>query len=519
MAAADVLHGQQKLAWPSAARRFAQQFVDSPVVLGRRLLASFEHEGENPDFACSEDPSPLHGRIQQLPLLIQLATARGRIWRNRDLEEAGVQDGDAEALFIENGACLPHLLQWLVGVVWTPDVTNLGPSKAVAAQKVGGGERIVIDLVGGDAEFEVGERQGPEAAGQGSQRDGELTARKEPHTEIIAGDLILGRRDSIYRASLATESERNRFLAGLNVAPTRPEAAVAADNAASRPEAGAIIFGRLAEMWRKDFVECKVGGKALVAASTREKYLNHLANHILPRWKDTRLAEFRAKDVIDWLHETCESWYMMVDLRNIISGIITKAQEWEIIPESFANPMQRVKLPKKWEVREKRILDEDQTARVLARLEDPDLLINETFLDTGARISEVTGLRIKHVDLESGTVRIEQRNWRGDIDEPKTEKSKRTLVLGGLCERYKAWIASLPRKGPEDWVFPQADDPVKPRWDSGVRKALKLAAAAEGCDFPGFGPIPSGAPTSPGGRRLAGRQSRLPKSPATRTRR
>jgi hypothetical protein len=25
-------------------------------------------------------------------------------------------------------------------------------------------------------------------------------------------------------------------------------------------------------------------------------------------------------------------------------------------------------------------------------------------------------------------------------------------------------------------------------WDSGVRKALKLAAAAEGCDFPGFGP-------------------------------
>ena len=25
-------------------------------------------------------------------------------------------------------------------------------------------------------------------------------------------------------------------------------------------------------------------------------------------------------------------------------------------------------------------------------------------------------------------------------------------------------------------------------WDSGVRKALKQAAAAEGCDFPGLGP-------------------------------
>jgi hypothetical protein len=29
--------------------------------------------------------------------------------------------------------------------------------------------------------------------------------------------------------------------------------------------------------------------------------------------------------------------------------------------------MQRVKLPKKWEVREKRILTEDQATRVLAR--------------------------------------------------------------------------------------------------------------------------------------------------------
>ena len=40
-----------------------------------------------------------------------------------------------------------------------------------------------------------------------------------------------------------------------------------------------------------------------------------------------------------------------------MSGVITKAQEWELLPETFANPIHRVKLPKKWEVREKRILD------------------------------------------------------------------------------------------------------------------------------------------------------------------
>ncbi|HEV3331394.1 MAG TPA: hypothetical protein VG096_10455, partial [Bryobacteraceae bacterium] len=48
----------------------------------------------------------------------------------------------------------------------------------------------------------------------------------------------------------------------------------------------ALIFGKLAEMWRADFVEREVGGRALIAASTRAKYINHLGNHILPRWKD-----------------------------------------------------------------------------------------------------------------------------------------------------------------------------------------------------------------------------------------
>jgi integrase len=188
----------------------------------------------------------------------------------------------------------------------------------------------------------------------------------------------------------------------------------------------------------------------------------------------------------------------MCGLRNAMSGVITKATDWEIIPRTFANPIQWVKLPKKWEVFEKRILSPEQTAQVMARLEEPNLLICETCLDTGTRISEVTGLMIKHVVLDKGIIRIEQRHCRGDIDVPKTAKSKRTLTLGGLTARYKDWIEGLRRKGPNDWVFPQDEDLGSPRWDSGVRKALKEAARSiradgapkedRGLDFPGFGP-------------------------------
>jgi integrase len=170
-----------------------------------------------------------------------------------------------------------------------------------------------------------------------------------------------------------------------------------------------------------------------------------------------------------------------------MSGIFTKAQEWELLPDSFANPMHRVRLPRKWEVRKKRILSPEQTMQVLGRLRDPVLLISQTCLETGARISEVTGLRIQHVDLQLGCVRIEQRHWRGDIDEPKTARSRRTLALGTLRERYRRWIGGLADGSAEGWVFPQQQDGKRPMWDSGVRKALKLAAEEEGCDFAGLG--------------------------------
>ena len=63
-----------------------------------------------------------------------------------------------------------------------------------------------------------------------------------------------------------------------------------------------------------------------MAAPTREKY------HILPKWKDARLADLRARVVLEWLQDEATSWHMMSDLRGVMSGIITKAIEWEILP-------------------------------------------------------------------------------------------------------------------------------------------------------------------------------------------
>jgi integrase len=291
----------------------------------------------------------------------------------------------------------------------------------------------------------------------------------------------LSRGDGAFNKKQA-EVVRDKFLLERNAAPSKCEAVIAERQPV---EIGAILFGKLAEMWRKDYVENPM---VKLAKPTRDKYSMRLDTHILPRWKDARLAELEnSKAILDWLQHECTSWHMMVDLRNVMNGIITRAQEWGIIPRTFANPMQWVKIGRKWTVREDRILDDDETASVFARLEDPQLLICETCLDTGTRISEAVGLQLKHFDPKKGTIRIEQRHCRGDVDEPKTKNSKRTLELGALVDRYCEWIVAKKITRPNDWIFFQEDDRSKPMWDSGVRKALKIAAVDAGCDFLGFG--------------------------------
>jgi integrase len=272
------------------------------------------------------------------------------------------------------------------------------------------------------------------------------------------------------------EVERDKFLATINK-PTVQEKIVD----------GLVLFTRMVDRYKAAHVEAQVAGRFLLAKPTRLKYLMHLEQRIVPQWGDRRLCEVNPDEVQQWLFETCDSWHMMNDLRGIMSGIYTKAEEWGYWPEGRRNPISRVKIGEKWSVRPERILTEEQTVRVLARLNDPNLLIIETTIATGVRISEILGLIWLHVDLQDGIIHIVQRNWRGDIDDPKSKTSKRPLTLGYLVDRYRV-KAAADNAQPDKWVFVRTDGSGLPLWDSGVRQALKRAAAAEGCDFPGLGP-------------------------------
>lgn len=71
----------------------------------------------------------------------------------------------------------------------------------------------------------------------------------------------------------------------------------------------------------------------------------------------------------------------------------------------------------------------------------------------GLRVSEIFGLRRGRIAGDSAS--IVERVSQGDVDTPKTEKSKRVVALSsGLQEDLKAWLAASPNTGPDGWLFP-----------------------------------------------------------------
>jgi integrase len=272
------------------------------------------------------------------------------------------------------------------------------------------------------------------------------------------------------------EIERDKFLAKLN-APTVDEAVqqVAAT--------GVALFGEVARMYKEGYL----GRENQIARPTREKEQFYLNQYIVPRWGELRLNQIQQQSVADWLHTTFDSWWTMHGVRAIMTRIYAYAEGHGLWEEGRRSPASRAKLGKKRYKYERRIFSFEETARVLARLEEPYRLIIETCIATGARISEILGLKWKHVALDAGTIKIEQRVWHQDVGQPKTDGSRRVLGIGELVERYQVKLAD-DGTDPDAFVFQQKRAPGRPLWDSGVRDALHQAAKAEGCDFQGLGP-------------------------------
>ena len=120
----------------------------------------------------------------------------------------------------------------------------------------------------------------------------------------------------------------------------------------------------------------------------------------------------------------------VLHMHRVLRSALQQAVRWQLLSR---NPADAVKPPRP-ERAEVRVLDEEQTARLLkaaagTRLYIPVLLA----MTTGMRRGEILGLRWADVDLGSRTLCVRQTLGRSEsgpiLGAPKTEKSRRVLTL------------------------------------------------------------------------------------------
>ena len=222
-----------------------------------------------------------------------------------------------------------------------------------------------------------------------------------------------------------------------------------------------IRFGELLDYYTEQFVK----NPEKLSVSTRAKYEAHIKNHLLPAWRDHMLCDIRPLDIDRWLSEKGKeqvsivagklvskpglSWNTRTDLRNLMSGIFTKAAEWGLWKAE--NPLAHVSVGKKKTARPHHKLTIEQTLGLLEALPADVRIICEVALYCTLRISEVLGLQWQHIDFNRGVLCVRQRFYRGDVDTVKSERSERDVAMGELAEDL---AALYPGDGhAEDYVF------------------------------------------------------------------
>ena len=254
-----------------------------------------------------------------------------------------------------------------------------------------------------------------------------------------------------------------------------------------------VTMGEFLDEYLRRFVR----RPGVIASTTRGKYESHIKNHIRPRFADVPMAMMNMGLIQDWLDSKEKlSDSTKSDLRNILCGVFTQAEEWGYWRDR-KNPARSVRMGAIEPVRHHRKLTVEQTMALLASLPQDVRLICEVALSLTLRISEVLGLRESNFDATAGTVTIDQRYHRGDVNRPKTSRAKRVLPLEWLTDR----VASLVTGNPDAWLFSirtkttrKTANGVKQcagrvcRDDNSMRRYfLRPAAERLGLYYPGFG--------------------------------
>ncbi len=200
--------------------------------------------------------------------------------------------------------------------------------------------------------------------------------------------------------------------------------------------------------------------------STAETTENRIRHHLLREFGEARLQSLTLKPLQAFLTAKAADFsrsivaHLRWDLRAIFRLAVAEGY-------TERDPTGALFTPKEAKVTAARVMTRKEAETHINALEQRERVIDYLALFAGMRPGEILGLQRRHVAEDCRKITIGQRLYRGDIDDPKTESSKRDVAISSeTAEELRAWM-QLVGKSPKAWVF-ASENPAKPMWRDNV---------------------------------------------------
>ena len=200
--------------------------------------------------------------------------------------------------------------------------------------------------------------------------------------------------------------------------------------------------------------------------STADTTENRIRHHLLQEFREARLQSLTLKSLQEFLngkaatHARSIVAHLRWDLRAIFRLALAEGY-------TERDPTGALFTPKEAKAEPTRVMTGEEAIKHIDALDQRERVIDHLALFAGMRPGEILGLQRRHVSEDCSKIVIEQRLYRGDIDDPKTASSKRDVALASeTAEELRAWMEFVGRS-PNAWVF-ASENSSKPIWRDNV---------------------------------------------------
>jgi integrase len=231
-------------------------------------------------------------------------------------------------------------------------------------------------------------------------------------------------------------------------------------NGCEDPEPGGLRPLLLSEFINQTYLPFQRGKWKKSTQGTSENRIQHhivkgIGHHALEGFSLTVLQEFLDSKAGDRL-----SFSVVDHLRWDINAMFEMAVAEKVIG---SNPATRLYTPKYAPRGITRAMSDEEVRVALESVGLREKLLLHLAIFSGFRPGEMLALQRKHVGEHASSVHVRQRVYRGVIDDPKTEPSKREVAIPPItAELLREWMESAVGPEPEAYVF--AGEKRKPVW-------------------------------------------------------